>query len=88
MSNACGNTVQSLWVSGVKTCRHSSTEWLYKTFLLKQTYGKPSVTRFLPSNNPLFFAHTKTWDFNLLEISLSTISTTPIITTKKNLKEI
>ena len=88
MSNACGNTVQSLWVSGVKTCRYSSTEWLRKTFLLEQTYGKLLVTRFLPGSNPLFFAHIKIWDFNLLKIRLSTVSTAPIITTKKNLKEI
>lgn len=88
MSSSCGNSVQTLWVSMLKTCRYPSTTSYSISPAINSTYGNLPVLLNFIHFFPINYTQLKTSVLYLLNCSLSTLSTPTIITKKKELKEI
>lgn len=83
MYKACGNTVQSVWVSTFITCWHSSTEKHTLPYLVGVPYGYLRVIPSYVRVTPTTYTQRIIALFNLLRSMLSPLSTAPIITNKK-----
>ncbi len=80
--------MQTAWVSGLINCWSLSTKLPFTVAQASPAYGKVLITRNLTQNNPLTFTQVKNTVYDLLNQVFSTQFTPPIITTKKELKEI
>lgn len=88
MFNTWGKIVQQIRITGLVMCEHSSTSLYGFVTDQQQTYGKLTVSPILINIHPQGFALTVVGVFNLLKSGFSTVSTPPIITKKKDYKEI
>lgn len=88
MFNTCGKIVRNIWVSTRETCTRLSTALGTSHQLTLWSYGNLQVMPNVTQKIPLGYSHLLLSFFYLLITKLSTVSTAPIITKKKELKEI
>lgn len=88
MFNTWGKIVQQVRITGLVMCEHSSTSLYGSVTNQQQPYGKLTVSPILINVHPHGFTPTVVSVFNLLKSGFSTVSTPPIITKKKDYKEI